>query len=115
MINKIRIVIKETIHNETNKIINNNQNIKDPKDINKSYCVNLAYEVSKEFEVTRYSSNRVFLDDFVKRYPMHTWIVYNGLNYDSEIPEGTENWHNLPIFQRGPKINKKHVIKKYRR
>lgn len=108
-------MIKQTIINKSNKIINNNRNIKQAKDINTGYCVNLAYKVSREVEVVRYTSNTVFLDNFVKKYPMHTWIVYNGLNYDSEVPGGTENWHNLPIFQRGPKINKKHVIKKYRR
>ena len=32
--------------------------------------------------------------------PGHFWLEYNGWFYDSECPEGVDEWTELPIFKR---------------
>lgn len=32
--------------------------------------------------------------------PEHVWLVHEGRHYDSETPEGVDDWRDLPFFQR---------------
>lgn len=32
--------------------------------------------------------------------PEHNWVYFDGLHYDSETPDGVENFFDLPIMQR---------------
>lgn len=30
----------------------------------------------------------------------HTWVVFEERHYDAEVPEGVDDWRDLPFFQR---------------
>jgi hypothetical protein len=33
--------------------------------------------------------------------PSHCWIMFNGRSYDAECPNGTDNFFELPLIERG--------------
>ena len=30
----------------------------------------------------------------------HVWLFYNGKHYDAEVPEGVDNWFEIPLIKR---------------
>lgn len=61
-----------------------------PGDINWGFCYYWAYVAYKLF------GGELVTVDY---YGGHAFIKVNGLYYDSETPEGVENWSNLLFFQ----------------
>lgn len=86
-----------------------------PRELNNGDCPTVAARVcSRVPDAEKKTGLTVFKGTHRRRYPAHTWIVYDGLCYDAECISGTPYWHNLPIFRRGLSINPEHVKSRYR-
>lgn len=72
----------------------------DPADINGGWCAKFAEEVQEEaikhgIKVELTDDQQLGHDNYT-----HTFMYFDGFFYDSESPDGVENWQDLPIFIR---------------
>lgn len=72
-----------------------------PYDINNGLCGEFATTVIDKMKGI--SDEKciplVSVDDEIT----HCWVYYNGKHYDSEVPNGVDNWTELPLAKRNLK------------
>ena len=66
-----------------------------PYDINNGRCEEFAFALAEQL-----SGCLVVCTDWEADAPGHFWVFVGSRHYDSEIPEGTEDWRELPIMKR---------------
>jgi len=66
-----------------------------PYDINNGRCEEFAFELAEQL-----SGCFVICPDWEADAPGHFWVFVGGRHYDAEIPEGTDDWRDLPIMKR---------------
>mgnify|MGYP006289626547 CR=1 FL=1 len=72
--------------------------VETPADINNHYCRYVAETVQDRLG-DQYDLQ--ILEDGGRGF-VHTWIMYDGRHYDAERPEGVDDYHDLPFFERHP-------------
>ena len=106
------------------KLFMKRANVKSPYEINNGDCEEFAMEVLNdlggysnntfEFTTENFSDEwRVIQPGFKSDFgnlpksinkeidlPGHVWIFHKGKHYDAEVPDGVNNFFNLPIFMR---------------
>ncbi len=77
---------------------------KSPHDINCGECVEFAQSVIEEMggesEDLYNLCNLNFDPKWLTELPGHAWILYKGRHYDSESPNGVDDWRELSIFEK---------------
>lgn len=65
----------------------------DPVEINGGYCRDFARFVVENYPVP---------DDaeIIDAWDVHTWIKHGDKHYDAEIPDGTTDPHDFPVWKR---------------
>lgn len=77
---------------------------KDPAEINTGWCEHfallVAYLIGDEAQVwwDTELDKEFSYDDFWGGGGHHAFVYYRGRYYDSECPEGIDDWRNLPIY-----------------
>lgn len=66
-----------------------------PEEINHGYCADVATVIQEQVCAARIVSD----EDFGREYT-HTFLRLDDRYYDVEVPEGVDDWRNLPIFAR---------------
>jgi hypothetical protein len=66
-----------------------------PYDINNGQCEEFALALAEQL-----SGCLVICTDWEADAPGHFWVFVGGRHYDAEMPEGTEDWKELPIMKR---------------
>ena len=66
-----------------------------PYDINSGHCEEFAFKLAEQLP-----GCFVIGTDWESSAPGHFWIFASGRHYDAEIPDGTDDWRNLPIMKR---------------
>jgi hypothetical protein len=76
-----------------------------PRKINRGNCALFAVEVAERCPSLMLVktgnepvSGRISLDDVSE--PAHIWVTDGKKHYDVEVPEGVNDWKNLPVFER---------------
>jgi len=81
-----------------------NSLIKKPSDINEGFCGNWAEEVYSRAYNVGIEVHIMHDSDYCDIDYSHTFIYYDGMYYDSETLNGTDDWTLLPIYDRYPTI-----------
>jgi|ERR1700676_284317 len=63
-----------------------------PRAINKGYCFEFATLIFAKIEGSSICGHNV-------NGVGHSYVLYRGLYYDSECPQGTKLWTNLPFWR----------------
>jgi hypothetical protein len=97
----IKTVLKDYM-NPSNRMgwINGKFMAKTAKAINHGQCEDFA-----DFVISDFPKAKKIWSQEIEWKMFHCMIFYKGKYYDSECPEGTKNWKNLPVF-RGIKKDK---------
>jgi hypothetical protein len=72
-----------------------NYTVEDINEINNGMCDMFADEVHKNFKG---NASIIYTPDD-KDLPGHAWICFEGRHYDSDSPEGVDDWQDLWIFK----------------
>ncbi len=74
----------------------------DPTEINKGHCEEFAMTVIRKLGGCSDALYEMCTQNVDPKeqmdLPYHVWIFCNGRHYDSESPDGVDNWRELPIF-----------------
>jgi hypothetical protein len=77
-----------------------------PSDINHGWCSDFTGRVLAKLgwpaEVTEAGCIDFGYAPIHPRWGQHVWVwcQASGTHHDAEVPEGTQNWKKLPVFQR---------------
>jgi hypothetical protein len=86
------------------------------EDINSGLCDDFAVKVLEHFFesdlvqrlfFTPFNGAQIVTNAQInKNLDDHVWIIYDGLHYDAEAPDGVRNYKDLPIYKRQFSKNK---------
>lgn len=68
-----------------------------PCQINGGWCADFALEAKRRLDDVD-AKIRADTDS------RHTWLEFEGKHYDSEAPDGVEDWRELPLFKNSKSV-----------
>lgn len=100
------MTISETIRHEIDRWMHDfKYDIRSPKQINQGFCGKFAKDVRSLTDEEAYlaGDSRVMCGQVCNRWLFrvgHVWVTDGILHYDSERPDGADDWKDLPFYNR---------------